>query len=292
MYSSKAGRTPACVKTCNSQKTMSATWRKERSTIETNEIMKTAAHRSESRRQHYAPAAFYSTGKLLVVFSVRGWVDPRGHSVAGRIKSVEKSNGLIGIRTSDLPACITVPQPTTLPRAFTIYTRAFFIYLWNISWNRSTWFYCNSAIQECTMQTMSFDSSLPTPRRYYRVTGAIMTCRLWWNGCRIQQLFTWDLLWKQEVSPLWGTRGCWTRSVSRLQPEGLLHKNQPQTIFPRLHPVSTDPFLIFCCWLNGEKNCGVCYRPWNGKAIWGSICRLSALKEESYILKYYVNLSI
>jgi hypothetical protein len=30
------------------QDTMSATWRKERSTVETNEIMKTAAHRSES----------------------------------------------------------------------------------------------------------------------------------------------------------------------------------------------------------------------------------------------------
>jgi hypothetical protein len=42
------GRTPACIKTCNSQDTMSATWRKERSTVETNEIMKTAAHQSES----------------------------------------------------------------------------------------------------------------------------------------------------------------------------------------------------------------------------------------------------
>jgi hypothetical protein len=42
------GPTPACVKTCNSQDTMSATWRKERSTVETNEIMKTVAHRSES----------------------------------------------------------------------------------------------------------------------------------------------------------------------------------------------------------------------------------------------------
>jgi hypothetical protein len=44
----KVGRTATCVKTCNSQDTMSATWRKERSTVETNEIMTTAAHRSES----------------------------------------------------------------------------------------------------------------------------------------------------------------------------------------------------------------------------------------------------
>jgi hypothetical protein len=42
----KVGRTPACVKTCNSQGTMSATWLKETGTVETIEIMKTAAHRS------------------------------------------------------------------------------------------------------------------------------------------------------------------------------------------------------------------------------------------------------
>jgi hypothetical protein len=37
--------------------------------------------------------------------------------VAGRIRSIEKSNDLIGIRTHDLPACSVVPQLTTLPRA-------------------------------------------------------------------------------------------------------------------------------------------------------------------------------
>jgi hypothetical protein len=42
---------------------------------------------------------------------------PQGHSAAGRIRSIEKSNDLIGIRTRDLPACSTVPQPTTPPRA-------------------------------------------------------------------------------------------------------------------------------------------------------------------------------
>jgi hypothetical protein len=40
---------------------------------------------------------------------------PQGHSAAGKIRSIEKSND-IGNRTGDLPACI-VPQPTTLPRA-------------------------------------------------------------------------------------------------------------------------------------------------------------------------------
>jgi hypothetical protein len=58
----KLGRTPACVKTCNSQDTMAATWRKERSTVETNEIMKTAAHRFESwcwRQLHAADTCMF-----------------------------------------------------------------------------------------------------------------------------------------------------------------------------------------------------------------------------------------
>ena len=36
---------------------------------------------------------------------------------AGRIKSLKNSNGTIGNRTRDLPACSAVPQPTAPPRA-------------------------------------------------------------------------------------------------------------------------------------------------------------------------------
>jgi hypothetical protein len=42
---------------------------------------------------------------------------PQGHSAAGRIRSIEKSNDFIRNRTRDLPACGIVPQPTTLSRA-------------------------------------------------------------------------------------------------------------------------------------------------------------------------------
>jgi hypothetical protein len=42
---------------------------------------------------------------------------PQGHSVAGRIRSIEKSSDLIETRTRDLPACFIVPQPSTIPRA-------------------------------------------------------------------------------------------------------------------------------------------------------------------------------
>jgi hypothetical protein len=42
---------------------------------------------------------------------------PQGHSQAGRIRSTEKSNDLIGNQTHSLPACSRVPQQTTLPRA-------------------------------------------------------------------------------------------------------------------------------------------------------------------------------
>jgi hypothetical protein len=44
-------------------------------------------------------------GRFLVLISVRGL------SVAGRIRSIEKYNELIGNRTRDLPACSIVPQP-------------------------------------------------------------------------------------------------------------------------------------------------------------------------------------
>jgi hypothetical protein len=40
-----------------------------------------------------------------------------GHSADGRIRSIEKSNNFVRIRTRDLPACRIVPQPTTLERA-------------------------------------------------------------------------------------------------------------------------------------------------------------------------------
>jgi hypothetical protein len=42
---------------------------------------------------------------------------PQGHNAAGRIRSIEKSNVLIWIRSRHLPACNIVPQPITLPRA-------------------------------------------------------------------------------------------------------------------------------------------------------------------------------
>jgi hypothetical protein len=41
----------------------------------------------------------------------------QGHSVAGKIMSMKKSNDTIGNRTRNLPACSAVPQPTALPRA-------------------------------------------------------------------------------------------------------------------------------------------------------------------------------
>jgi hypothetical protein len=61
------------------------------------------------------------TGRLypqeifLVFISVRGWVDPRGHSAARRIMSMKNSNDTIGNRTRDLPTCSAVPQPTAPP---------------------------------------------------------------------------------------------------------------------------------------------------------------------------------
>jgi hypothetical protein len=42
---------------------------------------------------------------------------PQGTTAAGIIRSIEKSDDLIGNRTRVRLACSIVPQPTTLPRA-------------------------------------------------------------------------------------------------------------------------------------------------------------------------------
>jgi hypothetical protein len=41
--------------------------------------------------------------------------------VTGRIRLIEKSNGLTGNRTRDLPACGIVPQPSMLPRPVLVF---------------------------------------------------------------------------------------------------------------------------------------------------------------------------
>jgi hypothetical protein len=50
-------------------------------------------------------------GKFLVLISVKGLVKLQCHSAAGRIKSIEKSNDLIGNRTRDITACSRVSLP-------------------------------------------------------------------------------------------------------------------------------------------------------------------------------------
>ena len=59
----------------------------------------------------------YSNEIFLVLISVRGWVNPQGHSAAGRIMSMKNSNDTIGNPNRDLAVCSAVPQPTALQRA-------------------------------------------------------------------------------------------------------------------------------------------------------------------------------
>jgi hypothetical protein len=53
----------------------------------------------------------------MVLMYVRGYVDPMGHSEAGKITSTKNPNDPIINRPRDIPACSAVPQPTAPPRA-------------------------------------------------------------------------------------------------------------------------------------------------------------------------------
>jgi hypothetical protein len=56
-------------------------------------------------------------GIFLVLIPVKRLSRPQGHSAVRRIRSIEKSKDLIGTRIRDFPACSTVPQRATIPRA-------------------------------------------------------------------------------------------------------------------------------------------------------------------------------
>jgi hypothetical protein len=83
--------------------------------VEAPTFFRESVHRWRRGCQPYTSAALYPSGRFLVLISRLS--RPQGHSAAGRIRSIEKPNDLIGNWTRDLPACNIVPQPTTLPRA-------------------------------------------------------------------------------------------------------------------------------------------------------------------------------
>jgi hypothetical protein len=88
---------------------------------------------SALRASHPSPP-----GRYLVLISVRGRVDHRATMwLEGLVQLIEKSSGLIGNRTRNLPACSIVPQPATLLCALTTTVRTsnrravvYFIEIW------------------------------------------------------------------------------------------------------------------------------------------------------------------
>jgi hypothetical protein len=49
-----------------------------------------------------------SPGGFPVLISDKGWVDPQGHSAAGRIRSIENSVGIVRLRITGHGVCIFV----------------------------------------------------------------------------------------------------------------------------------------------------------------------------------------
>jgi hypothetical protein len=87
------------------------------SDVEAPTFSRQSAHRWQWICQPYAPAALYTPRKIPGTHFCWRLSRPQGHNSAGRLRSTEKSNDIIGNRTRDLPACSIVPQPTTLPCA-------------------------------------------------------------------------------------------------------------------------------------------------------------------------------
>jgi hypothetical protein len=79
--------------------------------VEAPTFSRQSAHRERWGCQLYAPAALYPQEDSWYSFLLEVESNP-GHSAAGRIRSIEKSNDLFGNRTRDLPACSIVPQST------------------------------------------------------------------------------------------------------------------------------------------------------------------------------------
>jgi hypothetical protein len=74
------------------------------------------AHRDDSEVVSRTRRQPFTSGNIPNTHFCQSLSRPQGHSAAGKIRSIEKSNDLIGNRNRDLPACSIVPQQTTLPR--------------------------------------------------------------------------------------------------------------------------------------------------------------------------------
>jgi hypothetical protein len=81
-----------------------------------SQISRHSAHEGGKGRQPYALATFIHQEIIMVLISVRGWVNPRGNSEPERFMSMKNSVDTNRNRTGDLLACNVVPQPTVPPR--------------------------------------------------------------------------------------------------------------------------------------------------------------------------------
>jgi hypothetical protein len=87
--------------------------------------------------------SFYPPGDTPGTHFCQRMIQSQGHSAAGRIMSMEKSNEPIGKRTCDLPACSAVPQLTASWRAPTYYLGSSII----LGTRNQRWLCCNQHLK-------------------------------------------------------------------------------------------------------------------------------------------------
>jgi hypothetical protein len=140
---------------------------------------------------------------------------PQGHSAAGRITSIEKSNDFIRNRTRNLPACSIAPQPTTASSLnYLKYPHKHKSRSSNVrwmGWSETTNYNALAKNSVHTLGTIFGSVTFESPTQHHGLTGThvkhhtgmtvsnVLITQIFSKlECRIQKHLLWHICWKKK----------------------------------------------------------------------------------------------